>query len=160
MTDNSRIIFIHGSESSSQTYKAGILRGLFPGMLTPDFTDDVEERLAQLRTIIGDTTGWTLIGSSLGGLAAAIFAAQSPAQVRKLVLLAPALALPEFDSYQEGQIAIPTVVIHGTQDNVVPLDTVRRICERVFPQLTYHVVDDDHRMHKTAETLDWNIILA
>lgn len=159
MTDNARILFIHGSESSGQTYKAGILRGLFPGMLSPDFTDDIEERLTQLCSVIGDTTGWTLVGSSLGGLTAAIFAAQSPAQVLKLALLAPALALPEFEPYRASQIAVPTVVIHGTQDEVVPLESVRPICERVFPQLTYRVVDDDHRLHKTAETLDWRAIL-
>jgi pimeloyl-ACP methyl ester carboxylesterase len=159
MIDNSRILFIHGSESNGQTYKASLLRKLFPDMHAPNFTDNLDERLTQLRSVIGETTGWTLVGSSLGGLTAAIFAAQSPAQVRKLVLLAPALALPEFEPYRAGQIAVPTVVIHGAQDEVVPLDSVRLICERVFPQLTYRVVDDDHRLHKTAERLDWRSIL-
>jgi pimeloyl-ACP methyl ester carboxylesterase len=50
-------------------------------MLTPDFDGDLPERMAQLRSILGNETGWTLIGSSLGGLMAAIFAAQAPGQV-------------------------------------------------------------------------------
>lgn len=159
MIDASRILFIHGSESSSQTHKACILRGLFPGLLTPDFTDDNQERLAQLHTLLGDTTGWTLIGSSLGGLTAVLFAAQFPGQVRKLVLLAPALALPEFQSHHSTRISIPTVIIHGTKDEVVPLASVRSIAEQVFPNLTYHLVEDDHRLHRTAETLDWQSVI-
>ncbi|PIZ26267.1 MAG: alpha/beta hydrolase, partial [Chloroflexi bacterium CG_4_10_14_0_8_um_filter_57_5] len=48
----------------------------------------------QLEAILGAQTGWTIIGSSLGGLMAALFATQAPGQVRKLALLAPALILP------------------------------------------------------------------
>ncbi len=158
--DPKRIIFIHGSESSGQTYKAGILRAVFPEMLSPDFTDDLAERLAQLRAITGETEGWTLVGSSLGGLTAAIFAIQSPNQVRKLVLLAPALALAEFAPYHTARIETPTVIIHGTRDEVVPLALIRPIAERVFSNARYLIVDDDHRLHKTAETLDWKNILA
>jgi len=155
-----RILFIHGSESSGQTYKAGLLRTFFPEMLSPNFTDDLDERLAQLRLITGKTTDWTLIGSSLGGLTAAIFAAQAPTQVRKLVLLAPALTLSAFDPYRSGHIQTPTVIIHGTQDDVVPWALVRPIAESVFPNVKFYIVDDDHRLHKTAETLDWKTILA
>lgn len=80
--DNSRIVFIHGSSGDkSQTYKARLLREVFPGMVTPDFDGDLPERMAQLGAILGNETGWTLIGSSLGGLMAAIFAAQAPGQV-------------------------------------------------------------------------------
>ncbi len=155
----SRILFIHGSESSGQTYKASLLRQFFPNMLSPDFTDDIEERLAQLRRIIGDTVGWRMVGSSLGGLTAAIFAAQAPGQVQKLILLAPALSLPEFKPYGSARIEVPTIVIHGTQDVVVPISSVKLIAEKVFPNLTYMVVDDDHRLHHTAETLDWKVLL-
>ncbi|MFH2104229.1 MAG: alpha/beta fold hydrolase [Chloroflexota bacterium] len=159
MIDPTRILFIHGSESSSQTYKAGLLREQFPGMLTPDFTGTLDARLAQLEGIIADTTGWTLVGSSLGGLMAAIFAARHPGQVRKLVLLAPALVLPEFEPYAGGQIPVPAVVIHGSRDDVVPPGPVLELARKVFPKLTYITVDDDHRLHKTAGELDWKSIL-
>jgi len=156
--DASRLLFIHGSESSSHTYKATLLRGLFPGMVTPDFTGPLDERMAQLAAIIGETSSWTLVGSSLGGLMAALFAMQAPAQLRKLVLLAPALNLLGTRA-GPTDIQIPTVIIHGKRDDVVPLAVVRPLAERLFTCLTYRIVDDDHRLQKTAEELDWYSLL-
>ena len=43
--------------------------------------------MTQLHAIIGDSSGWTMIGSSFGGLMAAYFACQRSQQVEKLVLL-------------------------------------------------------------------------
>ena len=160
MIDAHRLIFVHGSESNSQTYKATLLRGLFPGMLTPDFTGPLAERMTQLEGILGNQTGWTIIGSSLDGLMAALFAAQHPGQVRKLVLLAPALILPEFAENLPTSISIPTVIIQGTRDELIPLGLARKLAEKAFTNLTYLVVDDDHRLHKTAEELDWKAMLA
>ena len=73
------------------------LRSFYPDLIAPDFPGDVWERMARLEEILGDTAGWTLIGSSLGGLMAAVFACQHPAQVDKLVLLAPALPFLDLD---------------------------------------------------------------
>jgi pimeloyl-ACP methyl ester carboxylesterase len=161
MIDTIHILFIHGSSGDkSQTYKARILRGIFPGMLTPDFDGDLPERMEQLEAILGTQTGWTLVGSSLGGLMAALFAMQHPGQVRKLVLLAPALTLPGFTRSLASQISIPTVIIQGTQDNFIPLEPTRKLAEKVFTNLTYIVVEDDHRLHKTADELDWEKLLA
>jgi pimeloyl-ACP methyl ester carboxylesterase len=161
MIDATHILFIHGSSGDkSQTYKARILRGIFPGMLTPDFEGDLPERMEQLEAILGTETGWTLVGSSLGGLMAALFATQHPDQVCKLVLLAPALTLPGFTRSLASQIAIPTIIIQGTRDDFIPLEPTRKLAEKVFLSLTYIVVDDDHRLHKTAEELDWKKLLA
>ena len=158
--DPKRIIFIHGSDSSGQTYKATLLRDIFPDMLAPDFTGGLPERMTQLETVLGTETDWTLVGSSLGGLMAALFALQHPNQVRKLVLLAPALTLPGFAMNLASPIAIPTTIIQGTQDAFIPLEPTRRLAEKVFLNLNYIVVDDDHRLHKTAQELDWKNLLA
>jgi pimeloyl-ACP methyl ester carboxylesterase len=158
--DASRIVFIHGSSGDkSQTYKARLLREKFPVLVTPDFDGDLSGRIAQLRPILGNETGWTLIGSSLGGLMAVLFAMQAPGQVRKLVLLAPALTLPEFAFIPPASIHIPTIIIQGTQDEIIPLQVAREIAEKTFTHLTYLVVDDDHRLHKTADALDWKSLL-
>ncbi len=158
--DTKHLIFIHGSSGSkSRTYKAVLLRGLFPDMLTPDFDGDLSERMAQLEGILRNQTGWTIIGSSLGGLMAVLFAAQHPGQVRKLVLLAPALTLPEFSGNLPLSISVPTIIVQGTRDDLIPLESARGLAEKVFANLTYLVVDDDHRLHKTAEELDWKVIL-
>ena len=160
MIDPSHVLFIHGSDSSSQTYKARLLRNIFPGMVTPDFKGDLPERMKQLEAILGTETGWRLIGSSLGGLMAALFATQHPGQLRKLVLLAPALTLPGFVKTLPTQIPTPTIIIQGTQDEFIPLEPTRRLAEKVFTNLTYIVVDDDHRLHKTAGAVDWKELLA
>jgi pimeloyl-ACP methyl ester carboxylesterase len=158
--DHSHIVFIHGSGGvKSQTYKAKLLRGMFPGMVTPDFDGPLSTRMSQLRTILGKEDGWILIGSSLGGLMAALFAYKSPRQVRKLVLLAPAVSLMPFTKIPRAAIDIPTTIVQGTRDELIHLSEARELAEKVFTHLTYIVADDDHRLHKTAENLDWKTLL-
>ncbi len=155
-----KTIFLHGLESNSQTYKANLIRRYVPDLIVPDFTGSLWERMQTLYPILGDERDWNIIGSSFGGLMGAIFTCQHPDQVRKLVLLAPALMLPEFASFLDIQpVTVPTTVIHGTADDVVPLEEVRQIAQKVFANLSYHIVDDDHRLHKTAEQLDWEALL-
>ena len=66
--DNSKLIYLHGSESDSNSGKARQFREWFPGLLTPDFTGSFEERMIQLTPILADKSDWTIIGSSYGGL--------------------------------------------------------------------------------------------
>jgi pimeloyl-ACP methyl ester carboxylesterase len=157
--DTSKIVFIHGLEGSSQGDKATLLRKLFPGIITPDFPGLLEDRMKILEKILGEQSGWILIGSSLGGLMAALFACRHPGQVRKLVLLAPALVLPEFAEANPQPIDAPTIIYHGTKDTLVPLEPVRILAERVFRNLTFHVVDDEHRLFKTMQEVDWKEVL-
>ena len=116
-------LFIHGLAGSSQGIKPVFLRNLYPDLVAPDFPGDVWERMARLQEILGDTAGWTLIGSSLGGLMATVFACQHPAQVDKLVLLAPALPFLDLDEVPLKALppAIPVTVFHGSHDEIVPL---------------------------------------
>lgn len=160
MLDTSRLIYLHGLESTSNSGKARLFREWFPGMLTPDFTGSFDERMRQLRPIISDTTNWTIIGSSFGGLMGAAFTCDHPTQVRKLILLAPALMLDPFASRDPNPVSVPTTIIHGTLDTVVPLEPVRAIAQKFFTDLTYHIVEDDHRLHKSVHELDWKSILA
>jgi pimeloyl-ACP methyl ester carboxylesterase len=155
------MIFLHGLESSSQAYKASVMRKSFPELIVPDFTGPLEARMESLYPILGDKKDWTIVGSSFGGLMGAVFTCECPSQVQKLVMLAPALMLPEFASYLDREpVPVPTTIIHGTQDDIVPLEAVREIAEKVFSNLNYHIVDDDHRLHVATDTLDWKTILA
>lgn len=161
MIDNSKVIYLHGSDSSSQSGKARQFAEKFPGMVTPDFTGSFEERMAQLYSILGDQKDWVILGSSYGGLMGTVFTCQHPAQVRKLILLAPALLMDPFGTYLELEpVSVPTVIIHGTEDDVVPLQPVRDLAEKLFTNLQYMVVDDGHRLHQTFEELDWEKILS
>jgi predicted alpha/beta hydrolase family esterase len=159
--DNSRIIYLHGSDSNSQSGKARQFAEKFPGMVTPDFTGDFEERMEQLKPILGRKKGWTIIGSSLGGLMGTVFTCQKPTQVRKLILLAPALMKDPFGSYLNLEpVSVPTIIIHGTADDVVPLDEAREYAGKLFTNLKYIVVDDGHRLQEAFKELNWEEILG
>jgi pimeloyl-ACP methyl ester carboxylesterase len=97
--DTSRLIYLHGLESDSNSGKARQFREWFPGMLTPDFKGSFEERMGQLEPILAGKDGWILIGSSFGGLMGTVYTCQHPTKVRKLILLAPALLHDPFGSY-------------------------------------------------------------
>ncbi len=155
-----RSIFIHGLEGTSQGVKANLLRRKFPGMQIPDFPGSLAERMQRLEEIIAESNGWTLIGSSLGGLMVAMFTCRHPRQVRKQILLAPALTWPDFSTHLPAPVNTPTLVYHGTQDSLIPLKTVRQICEQIFSSLTFNVVDDDHGLYQTVHQLDWQELLS
>jgi len=144
---------------SSQGFKATMLRDMFPGMLIPDFNGSLEERMAQLDPILAGRPGWTVIGSSMGGLMAALYTCQHPRQVEKLILLAPALTWPGIAEYPPAPVSVPTTVYHGSKDTVVPLEPVRALCERIFGNLTFYVVDDEHKLHKTTQAIDWPLLI-
>jgi hypothetical protein len=44
-------------------------------------------------------------------------------------------------------------------DELIHLPAAQEIAEKVFTHLTYLVVQDNHRLHKTAEKLDWKSLL-
>jgi pimeloyl-ACP methyl ester carboxylesterase len=158
--DPTHLIFLHGLEGTSQGTKATLLKSLFPGMLTPDFSGSLEQRMAALKPILGDRNVWTIVGSSFGGLMAALFTCERPAQVRKLVLFAPALILPEFADSPPAPVDVPTVIYHGRRDQIVPLEQTLKLATQVFRSLVFHDVDDDHGLYKTVYEIDWKVLVA
>ncbi|MFN3307715.1 MAG: alpha/beta fold hydrolase [Anaerolineales bacterium] len=154
-----RCLFLHGLDSSSQGTKARHLRQLFPQMLTPDFQGSLEERMAQLCQIIGRKRDWTLIGSSFGGLMATYFACWHPKQVKKMILLAPALIWPDLVASPPPPIDIPVILYHGRLDTLIPLEQVKPIARQIFRHLDFHVVEDDHSLLKTFFEIDWQSLL-
>jgi len=158
--DNTKIIYLHGLESTSQSGKARQFAEKFPGMVTPDFTGSFEERMKQLKPILGRRKNWTIIGSSFGGLMGTVFTCEHPTQVRKLILLAPALLRDHFAAYLDLEpVSVPTVLIHGTADDVVPPAPVREIAEKLFINLQIITVEDGHRLQKAFGELNWEDIL-
>jgi surfactin synthase thioesterase subunit len=77
-----------------------------------------------------------------------------------LILLAPALSRPAFADQPPVPVDVPVVVYHGIHDTVVPLQPVRDLATRTFPRLTFHAVDDDHRLAATVQTIDWPALLG
>ncbi len=153
-------LFIHGLLSSGQGFKAQLLRGVFPDILTPDFPGDLDERMARLEVILAEGDDHILIGSSFGGLMAALYACAHPDKVQKIILLAPALPYQAFADDPPAPCDVPTVIFHGSQDAIVPLAPTRALAEQVFTDLQFNVVEDDHMLHKTVQQLDWKTLVG
>jgi pimeloyl-ACP methyl ester carboxylesterase len=153
-------IFLHGLDSSSQGTKAVFFRERYPDMLIPDFSGSLEERMQKLEGILLGRTGIRFVGSSFGGLMAALFAMQHEARVERLVLLAPAINFLGPSGFPERPISVPVWIYHGTHDETIPLRDARAVAGRIFPRLTFYEVEDDHNLHKTFRTLDWDGLLG
>lgn len=152
-------VFIHGLESSGQGAKGQYFRAHYPDMLIEDYEGPFEARMLKLNRLLEGKDNLILVGSSYGGLMAAVFACDHPERVKKMILLAPALMLPQFDSCQKKRLSLPVVLYHGKQDNIVPPESTRKIAEEVFTNLFYYAVTDDHSLHGHFEKMPWNCLL-
>ncbi len=153
------IIFLHGLESSSRGAKAAFLRNLYPDITIPDFAGSLAERMKRLHAVLDGRQNIRLIGSSFGGLMATIFAMDNSEVVERIVLLAPALNFSEFKGSPIKRITIPAWMIIGSHDMVTPAAKVVPAAGRIFADLHYQEVDDDHMLARTFRTLDWKTML-
>ena len=152
-------LFIHGLESSSQGTKSVFFKERYPNMIVEDFRGSLEERMKKLNRILLDKKDLVLVGSSFGGLMAAIYTCNNEDKVKKLILLAPAINLEEFKPYLNNRIDIPVIIYHGRNDDVVPVASVQIIARKVFTNITYNIVDDDHPLRETFKSFDWDELL-
>ncbi len=97
-----RVVYLHGFASSPQSGKAQFFRRKFEALGVPIDIPELEQGNFEALTVSGmlrivgehvDRTNETcvLMGSSLGGFVAALYAARFPQNVERLILLAPAL---------------------------------------------------------------------
>ncbi len=152
-------VFLHGLDSSSRGTKGSYFRARYPEMLLEDFSGPLEERMEKLTNSLAEKDNLMLVGSSYGGLMAALFACRHPARIRKLILLAPALGHADFTPWYAKPLRTPVTLYHGRHDIVVAPEPTRLIAERLFMNLDHHLVDDDHDLHRVFPTLDWNRLL-
>ncbi len=158
--DNPIRVFIHGLESSGKGTKGTYFSERYPDMIIEDYYGTLSKRMEKLKDILKDKKNLILVGSSFGGLMAAIYACAHPERVKRLILLAPALELQEFSGFREKCLDVDVIVYHGENDNVVPLAPVREIAAAMFPNLMYNVIDDNHTLEKNFKLLDWNRLLC
>ena len=142
------IVFAHGLEGSPNGRKIQALRAAGFTVDAPDGRGDgLDARVAALEVV---TRGRqvVLVGSSYGGLAAAHLAVEYPERFMGLLLLAPALHRSEPPVADAAILSpptgVPTIVIHGTRDAVVPVEVSRRYVAGGGAE--FFEVDDDHRL--------------
>lgn len=152
-------VFIHGLESSSHGTKGVFFKQRYPDMIIGDFHGSLAQRMRRLNALLADKTSLIIVGSSLGGLMAAMYACDNPGRVKKLVLLAPALTFREFEPYLQHQIDIPVTIYHGKKDDVIPVAPVHEAARAVFRDLAFNTVDDDHALRGTFKGMNWDNLL-
>ncbi|MEJ2589061.1 MAG: YqiA/YcfP family alpha/beta fold hydrolase [Deltaproteobacteria bacterium] len=152
-------IFLHGLESSNQGTKAVFFRDMYPDMIIPTFTGDLQERMSRLNEILSGASDIRMVGSSFGGLMGTVFTMENESAVKRLVLLAPAIHVLDAAPESIHPISLPVTVYHGSKDEVIPIDKVRRVAETYFLDLDFHTVVDDHMLHETFKAIDWEALL-
>jgi pimeloyl-ACP methyl ester carboxylesterase len=158
-----KLCFLHGLDSSPQGTKASFLRAYDSRCLIPNLPPDINERLKVLEH--GLREPMLIVGSSLGGLTALMYAMSHPEMVHGLVLLAPAVGTKVgglFTGEQERIMSsvyipqgMPTKLIVGLRDEVIPLSSIRAMIERSPEPANIQLleVDDDHDLHKSLDLI-------
>lgn len=143
------ILFAHGLEGSPHGTKVRYLQGAGLDLLAPDLQGlPLAARIERIEALSAEGAV-LLAGSSYGGLTAAIVAARRPERFTGLCLLAPALLLDEPPAAPDTLAApdgLPTIVIHGRQDDVCDVAGSRRYRDRSGPHVELVEVEDGHRL--------------
>ncbi len=148
------VCFAHGRESgpwgTKITHLSGIAHDRGFEVLSPDyrFTFDPQERLHHLLSLAPKGRPLVLVGSSMGGYVSAFAASALSADA--LFLMAPALYMPGYEGEPQ---ACPghTVVVHGWDDDIVPVDNALRYARRHRAQT--HVLASGHTLNDQLPTL-------
>jgi pimeloyl-ACP methyl ester carboxylesterase len=122
---------------------------MFGDVISPDCTGmtDIFERLSFVKKSIKNEDGPLLVvGSSFGGLLALLLQSSDPEIVAGMVLCAPALHQPAAAGLKSEALP-PTVIIHGIEDDVVPIDASRSFGAPLIE------VEDDHRLSRSLELI-------
>jgi pimeloyl-ACP methyl ester carboxylesterase len=150
------VIFSHGKESgpwgSKITAMAALVRELGLGAESVDYRgiDDPQARVEKLLRLGSAVEGsLVLVGSSLGGhVCAAAAATLKPAGV---FLLAPAFYMPGYEAYTPQDVPGPTAIVHGWNDDIVPVENSIRWAREHHASL--HVLDSDHRLESAIPAI-------
>jgi hypothetical protein len=151
------ILFLHGLEGSPQGRKAQRLGRLGLPLQVPELRGlPLRERFRRAE-VLTRPGGILLVGSSYGGLAAALLAQAHPERFTGLVLCAPALLLVEEPNLEPHDLVAPpglrVTILHGLRDEVTPIEGSRAYKARSGPGVTLLELDDDHPLRGSLELL-------
>ncbi|NIS91362.1 MAG: alpha/beta fold hydrolase [Woeseiaceae bacterium] len=155
------VYFSHGQESGPWGSKiksmAATVEKLGCRVVSVDYQGiaDPTERVDKLiEECSGVAEPLVLVGSSMGGHVAT--AAAEKVGAIGIFVLAPAYYMPGYESLTPPPPDMPIAIVHGWNDDVVPVDNSIRFARECNGSL--HVLDGDHRL--TANIDDINELLA
>ncbi len=143
------VIFSHGQESGPWGTKIKVMaeavRALgceadsvdYQGIKHP--SERVTKLIEYCKTLSGPLL---LVGSSMGGHVAT--AAAEAVNAVGLFVLAPAYYMPGYENLTPSAPPIPISIVHGWNDDIVPVMNSIRYAESC--NATLHIVDGDHRL--------------
>lgn len=105
----------------------------------PDPAVRVEKLLGFCKQLPGELI---LVGSSLGAHVCTTVSTQ--VMTRGLFLLAPAFFMPGYERYTPVPPACPVDIVHGWNDDIVPVDNSIRYARQY--KCALHILDSDHRL--------------
>lgn len=143
------IVFSHGKDSEPWggkiTAMAEVARRHALDVESVDYRgmDDPAVRVARLLEVCRGIAGpVVLVGSSLGGHVATAVSTQ--VETRALFLLAPAFYMPGYEQYTPSPARCPVSIVHGWNDDIVPVANSIRWAQQHKAAL--HILDSDHRL--------------
>jgi pimeloyl-ACP methyl ester carboxylesterase len=143
------LIFSHGKDSEPWGGKiiamAEVARGRALPVESIDYRgiNDPLARVAKLEAACkGLSEAPVLVGSSMGGYVAAAVSARLP--TRAMFLLAPAFFMPGYEQYTPVPARCPISIVHGWNDDIVPVENSIRFAQLYKAAL--HILDSDHRL--------------
>jgi len=142
------LIWAHGLWGSPNGSKITAIRESGIEVNSPDFNNmELDERVDILNELVSKEEV-VLAGSSYGGLACALVAQQQPKQVKGMLLLAPALHLPESPNDDPEKLIAPNnfpiSIIHSVTDEIVPVSASKDYIKRSGNNLRLIEVEDSH----------------
>ncbi len=112
-----------------------------------DPTDRVNKLIAECS---GVEEPLVLVGSSMGGHVATAAAAQVGAV--GIFVLAPAYYMPGHESLTPAPPDMPIAIVHGWNDDVVPVENSIRFAKECNADL--HILDADHRLTTSIDDIN------
>ncbi len=154
MASNVTVVFSHGQESGPWGTKIRAMadavreRGFVAESVDYRGKPEPQTRIQTLASYCADLTGpIVLVGSSMGGYVSA--AAANDVRPLGLFVLAPAFLMAELPDITPP--AVPTEIVHGWGDDVVPVANSIQYAQQT--SATLHLVDGDHRLTANVDQI-------
>lgn len=152
------VYFSHGQESGPWGTKiksmAANVQALGCRVESIDY-QGITDPAERVNKLVAECTGFkepiVLVGSSMGGHVATAAAAKVGAV--GLFVLAPAYYMPGYESLTPPAPDIPIAIVHGWNDDVVPVENSIRFAKECNASL--HILDGDHRLTASIDAINY-----
>jgi len=152
------VVFSHGQESGPWGTKIRCMAELVKSLgCTADSIDyqGIADPTARVNKLLAECAELddplVLVGSSMGGHVATAAAAQLNAV--GLFVLAPAYYMPGYEELTPTPPDIPISIVHGWNDDIVPVKNSIRFAAACNAEL--HLLDSDHRLTANIDEINY-----